>query len=96
MSGHAVRVFRDPYAKPERRWLVTCALCASSDAVGLFGLMLALPGGKGVKGYAPDWRTAQDYATKHALRHEVSRCPTCLHAPAEVIADVPANQAGAA
>lgn len=74
-----VRVMREPFA--QRRWLVTCQLCGG-DLGFLAGFF-----GNGVKGYANDWRTAQDYAQRHALAHEATRCGTCLHIPAEPIND---------
>jgi hypothetical protein len=30
---------------------------------------------------APDWRTAQDWAAKHAAAHEASRCDKCGRLP---------------
>jgi hypothetical protein len=30
---------------------------------------------------APDWRTAQDFASKHAAEHEAVRCDKCGRLP---------------
>lgn len=70
-----VHVRRNRYGKPGQPWLVTCEYCAG-DASFLAGLF-----GAGVKGWAADWATAQDFAVRHALAHEARRCPTCLHVP---------------
>ncbi len=86
-EGAMVRVMSNRYGRKDQPWLVTCALCAGSEEGGLLGSFMAL-GRAGVKGYARDWRTAQDYAARHALAHEQTRCTTCLHVPAEPINDV--------
>jgi hypothetical protein len=58
------------------KWLVTCQLCGG-DLGFLAGFF-----GKGIKGFANDWQTAQEYAQRHAMAHEATRCATCLHIPA--------------
>lgn len=71
-----VRVMRNP-VRGQRPWLVLCELCGGGGVGGFFAAMF----GAGVKGSAETWRIAQDYAQRHALGHEATRCRTCLHIP---------------
>lgn len=73
-----VRVYRNILrtAQPDKPWMVGCDYCAGEGSP--FGAYYGL----GVKGWAPNWRTAIDYALRHACEHETTRCPTCLHVPA--------------
>jgi hypothetical protein len=86
MSEAKVHVRRNLYGKPDQPWLVTCELCAGDDGGG-FGSFLSAFMGAGVKGWAPTWQVAQDYAHRHAVRHEETRCPLCLHVPATPLVD---------
>lgn len=63
-----------------RPWVVRCDYCAGEGSILR---LLTAP-----KGWAPTWRVAQDYAIRHAMAHEATRCATCLHVPEKVIDDV--------
>lgn len=74
-----VHVERNRYGKPEQPWIVRCDICSG-------GGILAMLGGT-VLGWTSDWATAQDHAHAHAVEHEKTRCSTCLHMPAEKLAE---------
>lgn len=71
---------------PDHPWWVCCALCKPSmfslfvtdSASGPVGLIQ-------VVGRAPDALTARKWAVRHAIDHELRRCPTCLHMPQGVV-----------
>lgn len=81
----AIRVIRNPSARyfktDEKPWLVTCDHCGGGrNSAGMFDLLF--DGTGSVKGWAPTWSRAQEYAVAHAAEHEAARCPTCHHTPA--------------
>lgn len=77
-----IRVERHPLQSTTQPWLVRCRFCgpATDFPSNLFGDDQGV-----VKGWAKDWRMAQDWAARHAIEHEKTRCPTCLHVPEQDI-----------
>lgn len=65
-----VRVQRHPLRDEAHPWLVYCDVCEW----GLFAGISFKP-----LGWAPSWRVAQDYAARHAARHQAAACQSCGH-----------------
>lgn len=69
---------RNKYGRKDQPWLVHCSLCQGGGDFFADPFAFLRP-----IGWAPTWRIAQDFAHRHAVEHEKTRCPTCLHLPAE-------------
>lgn len=71
-----VRVTRNPVKADTERWFVRCGYCKP----GFMSWFAPIA-------WAADWQIAQDWAVKHALAHEATRCTTCLHVPERVLVE---------